>query len=311
MLGSHYIGWQTASDYNSSTSVNEKAVKLPIPRAAEHQCRKLFFRLTTASWMKQELGVGLHHRLSAADESKQGRNSCPVVSMVQGVARPLFHPEPVFLIHFTNQEEVDDLVRDLGLTKGNAELLISRLQEWNSVDKDCRSTAARKRHEKYARHFDMKESLCYSLASWVLLMGTTHRCHDEPVPRCSLPSCWCSIGLDIVAPLLRYPSEYVHRVPHWEQTQSHKNHPLLTFDSRKCIIIYVELRLAYKCRSNLLKFIVIMTLRWLAHQGAYNGVLNESITAGFSKYAFRQIVRNSKNEKQRHPEWPNDIWMTR
>ena len=67
--------------------------------------------------------------------------------------------------HFTNQEKVDDLKRDLGLTKGNAELLISRLQECNLVDKDCRSTAARKRHEKYARHFDMKESLCYSLAS--------------------------------------------------------------------------------------------------------------------------------------------------
>lgn len=63
--------------------------------------------------------------------------------------------------HFPNQEEVDDLIRDLGLAKSNAELLISRPKEGNLVNKDCRSIAARNRHEKYARHFDMKESLCY------------------------------------------------------------------------------------------------------------------------------------------------------
>lgn len=63
--------------------------------------------------------------------------------------------------HFPNQKEMDDLVRDLGLTKSNAELLFSRLKQWNLLDKDCRSTSARRRHEKFAQFFDMKDSLCF------------------------------------------------------------------------------------------------------------------------------------------------------
>ena len=42
--------------------------------------------------------------------------------------------------HFPNQGELDDLIRDLGLTKSGAELLTSRMQEWHLLDKDCRST---------------------------------------------------------------------------------------------------------------------------------------------------------------------------
>ena len=39
--------------------------------------------------------------------------------------------------HFPSQQKVDDLVRDLGLTKSNAELLTSRLKEWNLLDTSC------------------------------------------------------------------------------------------------------------------------------------------------------------------------------
>ena len=38
--------------------------------------------------------------------------------------------------HFPTQQ-VDDLVKDLGLTKSNAELLTSRLKEWNLLDTSC------------------------------------------------------------------------------------------------------------------------------------------------------------------------------
>ena len=49
--------------------------------------------------------------------------------------------------HFPSQQEVDDLVRDLGLTKSIAELLTSRLKEWNLLDTSCRCSSSRKRHE--------------------------------------------------------------------------------------------------------------------------------------------------------------------
>ena len=40
--------------------------------------------------------------------------------------------------HFPNQQEMDDLIRDMGLTKENAELLTSQLKEWNLLDPTCK-----------------------------------------------------------------------------------------------------------------------------------------------------------------------------
>ena len=41
------------------------------------------------------------------------------------------HPDRNSEPHFPSRQELDDLVRDMGLTKSNAELLTSRLKEWN------------------------------------------------------------------------------------------------------------------------------------------------------------------------------------
>eukprot|EP00096_Caligus_rogercresseyi_P000087 TRINITY_DN1019_c0_g3_i3.p1 TRINITY_DN1019_c0_g3~~TRINITY_DN1019_c0_g3_i3.p1 ORF type:complete len:226 (-),score=-22.57 TRINITY_DN1019_c0_g3_i3:8-685(-) len=38
-------------------------------------------------------------------------------------------------VHFPTQEDVNDLIREMSLTKENAELLTSRLKEWNILDK--------------------------------------------------------------------------------------------------------------------------------------------------------------------------------
>ena len=40
--------------------------------------------------------------------------------------------------HFPNQQELDNLIRDLGLTNENAELLTSRLKEWHLLDPTCK-----------------------------------------------------------------------------------------------------------------------------------------------------------------------------
>ena len=36
--------------------------------------------------------------------------------------------------HYPNQKNLNDLIKDLGLTKSNAELLTSRLKQWNLLD---------------------------------------------------------------------------------------------------------------------------------------------------------------------------------
>ena len=56
---------------------------------------------------------------------------------------------------------MDDLIRDLGLTKSGAELLTSRVNEWNLHGNDCKSTAYRKRHLEFSVYFDVIEDLCY------------------------------------------------------------------------------------------------------------------------------------------------------
>ena len=62
--------------------------------------------------------------------------------------------------HFPTKQEPDDLIRDLGLTKSKAELLTSRLNEWNLLGDDCKSTAYRKRHSECSVYFDVIENLC-------------------------------------------------------------------------------------------------------------------------------------------------------
>ena len=63
--------------------------------------------------------------------------------------------------HFPTKKELDDLIRDLGLIKSRAELLTSRLNEWNLLGDDCKSTAYRKRHLEFSLYFDVTEDLCY------------------------------------------------------------------------------------------------------------------------------------------------------
>ena len=68
--------------------------------------------------------------------------------------------------HFPNQNELDDLTRDLGLTKAKAEILSSRLKEWNLVAPSCKISKPRKQRETFANFYAMSSdsdhpSLCY------------------------------------------------------------------------------------------------------------------------------------------------------
>ena len=65
--------------------------------------------------------------------------------------------------HFPNQQEMDDLIQDMGLTKENAQLLTPRLKEWNLLDPTCKVSKYRKRHLSFAHFFAVSQphSLCY------------------------------------------------------------------------------------------------------------------------------------------------------
>ena len=66
-------------------------------------------------------------------------------------------------LHFPNQQEMDDLIRDVGLTKKNAELLTLQLKEWHLLDPTRMISKYRKRHLKFAHFFTLSQphSLCY------------------------------------------------------------------------------------------------------------------------------------------------------
>lgn len=68
--------------------------------------------------------------------------------------------------HFISQEELNDLIRDLDLPKTKAQLLGSRLQQWNLLQKGVKISTFRKRQCMLAVFFSMANDLVY--------------CHDIP-----------------------------------------------------------------------------------------------------------------------------------
>ncbi|CAG9576915.1 unnamed protein product [Danaus chrysippus] len=63
--------------------------------------------------------------------------------------------------HLINSEEFNDLVRDLNLPKIKAEILASRLKQWNLLKQDVNISDQRKRHEIFSGFFTKKDGLCY------------------------------------------------------------------------------------------------------------------------------------------------------
>lgn len=63
--------------------------------------------------------------------------------------------------HFPTQKDLDDLIRDLRLSKSGAELLTSRLREWNILGDDCKVTVQRTRHIEFSVYYQVVDSLCF------------------------------------------------------------------------------------------------------------------------------------------------------
>ena len=63
--------------------------------------------------------------------------------------------------HRISQHELNDLVRDLGLSKIKAELLGSRLQQWNLLQDDVTTSSFRNRHNQFEPYFSMSDEVVY------------------------------------------------------------------------------------------------------------------------------------------------------
>ena len=50
---------------------------------------------------------------------------------------------------------------ELGLAKSNAELLTSRLKQWNLLDSSVRVTEQRKRYQDFSSIFATEDELCF------------------------------------------------------------------------------------------------------------------------------------------------------
>jgi len=61
--------------------------------------------------------------------------------------------------HQITQEELNDLIRDLDLPKSKAELLGSRLQQWNLLKENVRISVYHKREEDLVQYLKMERGL--------------------------------------------------------------------------------------------------------------------------------------------------------
>jgi hypothetical protein len=82
--------------------------------------------------------------------------------------------------HIITTGELNDLVRDLKLTKNQSELLASRLQGWNLLNVDARVTYFRKRTADLTHLFTTSGELCYcnDIPSLFMKLGIEHHTHE-------------------------------------------------------------------------------------------------------------------------------------
>lgn len=73
---------------------------------------------------------------------------------------PIYLPDTEEL-HLLSQGDLNDLQRDLYLTKQMSELLASRLQQWNLLEAGVLVTETRNRSAYLARYFATRDKICY------------------------------------------------------------------------------------------------------------------------------------------------------
>jgi hypothetical protein len=78
-------------------------------------------------------------------------------------------PQP----HILTQDELNDLFRDLELSKSKADLLGSKLKQWNLLEKNVRISSFRSRHQQLVPFFRKEDDLvfCYDVDGLMNVLG--------------------------------------------------------------------------------------------------------------------------------------------
>jgi len=81
-------------------------------------------------------------------------------------------PQP----HILTRDELNDLVRDLELSKSKAELLGSRLKQWNLLKKNVRISSFHRLHQHLVSFFRKEDDLafCYDVDGLMNALGIKH-----------------------------------------------------------------------------------------------------------------------------------------
>src|ERR1043165_5406791 len=96
---------------------------------------------------------------SEEEELYHARAESPEPSTSQD---PDFIPDiPSADIHRITQNELSDLIRDLDLSKNKAEILASRLQQWNLLQENVKISVYRDRYKDLTQFFAMKSDLVF------------------------------------------------------------------------------------------------------------------------------------------------------
>ena len=82
--------------------------------------------------------------------------------------------------HFLTQEDLNDVVRDLGLSKSKAELLASSLKGWNLLQDGTKVSSFRQRQKDFEHLFSKQEDLvfCNNVNTLMELLGVEHKSED-------------------------------------------------------------------------------------------------------------------------------------
>ena len=107
-------------------------------------------------------------------------------------------------LNLITQEDLNDLVRDLNLTKSNSELLVSRLQQWILLAPETNVTFYHQRSQDLVSHFSTNGKLCYC-NDVSALFQSIGMIHDQTNWRLNIDSSKESIKAALLHNGNRYP----------------------------------------------------------------------------------------------------------
>jgi len=96
-----------------------------------------------------------------SDDEEEGESTSGSPELPASTEPHVFHsmsstPQP----HILTQDELNDLVRDLELSKSKADLLGSRLKQWNILEKNARISSFRGRQQQLVPFSEWNMALC-------------------------------------------------------------------------------------------------------------------------------------------------------